>query len=82
MLALYKQKDLEALNKTMNDEEEFSQYSDLLLDNRNQKWIPIIIEQAKLKPTFFAVGAAHLGNDNGVINLLRKKGYTVSPVKY
>ena len=37
---------------------------------------------AKDKPTFFAVGAAHLGGDKGVISLLRKKGFEVVPVKY
>jgi len=82
MLESYKQKDLNALNDMMNDEDDLTAYSDLLLTNRNAKWIPEIIEQAKLKPTFFAVGAAHLGNTNGVINLLREKGYTVNPVNY
>ena len=82
MLDLYKQKDLNGLNKMMDDEDEFSDYSDLLLKNRNEKWIPEIIEQAKLKPTFFAFGAAHLGNVSGVINLLRKQGYIVTPVYY
>ncbi len=83
MLNLYKQKDLEGLNKMSDDDdEEFAGYSDLLLTNRNKKWIPEIIEQAKLKPTFFAVGAAHLGNDTGVINLLRQQGYIVTPVEY
>ena len=32
------------------------------------------------KPTFFAVGAAHLAGDDGVLSLLRKAGYTVSAV--
>jgi len=31
-------------------------------------------------PTFFAVGAGHLGGPNGVIRLLKKEGYTVTPV--
>jgi uncharacterized protein YbaP (TraB family) len=82
MLELYKQKDLNALNEMTNDEDEFAAYSDLLLTNRNEKWIDEIVKQVKLKPTFFAVGAAHLGNAGGVINLLRKQGYTVSPVEY
>ena len=82
MLDLYRQKDLDALHAMMYDDEEFSKYDDLLLKNRNEKWIPVIIEEAKLKPTFFAVGAAHLGGDNGVIALLQKKGYTVHPVQY
>jgi uncharacterized protein len=30
---------------------------------------------------FFAVGAAHLGGDIGVIALLRKQGYNVKPIK-
>ncbi len=28
----------------------------------------------------FVVGAAHLGGKNGLINLLKQKGYTVRPV--
>jgi uncharacterized protein YbaP (TraB family) len=82
MLEMYKRRDLEGLNKMTNEEDEFAAYSDLLLTNRNQKWISEIIAQAKFKPTFFAVGAAHLGNTFGIINLLREKGYTVSPVNY
>lgn len=82
MLQLYKDKNLNELSKLMNEEDEFAGYTDLLLTNRNNKWIPEIIEQAKLRPTFFAVGAAHLGNEAGVINLLRKQGYTVTPVNY
>jgi uncharacterized protein YbaP (TraB family) len=35
---------------------------------------------AKKESTFFAVGAGHLGGDQGVISLLRKKGYTVKPI--
>jgi uncharacterized protein YbaP (TraB family) len=30
--------------------------------------------------TFFAVGAAHLDGNNGLIMLLRHKGYTVKPI--
>jgi uncharacterized protein YbaP (TraB family) len=83
MLDMYKHKDLEGLNKMSDDNDgAFAGYSDLLLKNRNQKWIPEIIEQAKLKPTFFAVGAAHLGNDIGVINLLRQQGYIITPIDY
>ncbi len=82
MLDLYKQKDLDALSKMMDETGTPSDFMDMLLNNRNKKWIPEIIAQAKLTPTFFAVGAAHLGNTNGVINLLRQKGYTVTPVFY
>ena len=82
LLSLYKQKDLDSLCKMLNENDALSQYDDLLLNNRNKKWIPEIIQQAKLQPTFFAVGAGHLGNDNGLINLLKQQGYIVSPVYY
>jgi uncharacterized protein YbaP (TraB family) len=51
-----------------------------LVDDRNQKWIPKIKEFSKTYAMFYAVGAAHLAGDNGVIHLLRKEGFTVTPV--
>jgi uncharacterized protein YbaP (TraB family) len=52
-----------------------------LIDNRNADWVtkmPTIMES---QPTFFAVGAAHLVGEKGVLNLLRKAGYQVEGVK-
>jgi uncharacterized protein YbaP (TraB family) len=37
-------------------------------------------ELMKTESTFFAVGSAHLAGELGVINLLRKAGYSVKPV--
>ena len=51
-----------------------------MLNNRNNNWIPVIAAATKEKPTFFAVGAAHLGGEKGVISLLRKKGFKVTPI--
>lgn len=81
--AVYASKDLEAMHKLMHDSDNkmYSQFEDVMLDNRNKKWIAVIENAAKKTPTFFAVGAAHLGGDNGVIKLLRKKGYKVEAVK-
>ncbi len=80
MLQLYKEKDIEALYKQTESEEDFSEYEGVLINNRNTDWVSTIISEAYQKPTFFAFGAAHLAGENGVINLLRKKGYTVKPV--
>ena len=82
MLVVYKNKDINQLNILTNKEENFGQYSDILLNDRNHNWIPAIGEQAKKMPTFFAFGAGHLGGERGVINLLRKAGFTVKPVYY
>ncbi len=51
------------------------------LEDRNQKWIPVMIEMMEIKSVFFAVGAAHLAGPEGVIELLLKKGYTLTPIK-
>jgi uncharacterized protein YbaP (TraB family) len=51
------------------------------LDNRNKNWIPKIKNYISQGKTFIAVGAAHLGGENGVIRLLEKEGFTVTPVK-
>jgi hypothetical protein len=51
-----------------------------LLEVRNEKWIPRIDEMIRDKSSFIAVGAGHLGGEIGVIELLRKQGYSVNPV--
>jgi uncharacterized protein YbaP (TraB family) len=82
MLNVYKEKDVNQLHQLTTKEEDFGEYQDILLSNRNHNWIPIIGEEAKKRPTFFAFGAGHLGGENGVINLLRKAGFTVKPIFY
>lgn len=82
MLQVYKNKDINQLNILTNKEEDFGEYTDILLNDRNHNWIPVIGEQIKKMPSFFAFGAGHLGGEKGVINLLRKAGFTVKPVFY
>ncbi len=54
-------------------------YQDILI-GRTQKWLPKIETQLAAEPTLIAVGAAHLVGDQGLIKLLRSKGYSVTPV--
>lgn len=63
-------------DKFMNDEEQ-----NFMLDARNKKWIQKMPEMMKQHSVFFAVGAAHLPGNNGVINLLRQAGYTVRSIE-
>jgi len=51
-----------------------------ILDGRNMNWVKIMPDLMKKESTFFAVGAAHLGGEEGIINLLRRAGYQVKPV--
>lgn len=54
---------------------------DALIYNRNADWLKKMPALMAQKPTFFAVGAGHLPGERGVLNLLRKAGYTVEGVK-
>ena len=83
MITIYQNKDIEGMLKMMSDSDNkiTSENQDILLNNRNKNWIPIMVKIMKDKPTFFGVGAGHLAGENGVIKLLRKKGYKVEAVK-
>ncbi|HEX8576927.1 MAG TPA: TraB/GumN family protein, partial [Flavobacterium sp.] len=52
----------------------------VMLDNRNRNWIEKMPGLMNKGSVFFAVGAAHLPGDTGIIYLLRKSGYTVKPI--
>lgn len=80
MVSDYKAQDLEALFASMAESPEYAKYEDELLNNRNEDWIPKIGKLTKDKSTFIAVGAMHLAGDNGVIELLKEAGYTVTPM--
>jgi len=81
MVEVYKQQDIAGMQQMFKaDVDGIGKYEDIFLKNRNQNWIPVIAEMAKEQPTFFAVGAGHLGGKFGVITLLRKAGYVVSPI--
>lgn len=81
MLRFYKDQNLDSLNALFEqDEFDLAAHETSLLDNRNRKWIAPMEDYMRKGPTFFAVGAGHLGGVNGVINLLRQKGYTLKAV--
>lgn len=77
----YTREDLNAIGHIMDESSpELNQYDDLLLYDRNAKWVPEIEKLISDKSTFIAVGAAHLPGDKGVLQLLRDQGYTVKPI--
>ena len=81
MVDLYKTQDIQKLVNSISEEGNgISDYEDILVNERNKNWIPIIIHEAQTQPSFFAVGAGHLGGKNGVLNLLREKGVNIRPI--
>ena len=83
MLEIYDSENITKMLTLMEDDKEnnLGKYTDIMLDKRNKNWIPVIIAYAKEQPTFFGVGAGHLAGENGVIQLLRKEGYTLKPIQ-
>ena len=54
---------------------------DVLIYNRNKAWAEKLPAIMKAAPTFVAVGALHLPGEKGLLNLLKRQGYTVEAVK-
>ena len=57
------------------------QFTDLLLYNRNAAWAKKLENLLPTNALVVAGGAGHLPGEKGVINLLRKAGYKVEPVR-
>jgi len=80
MIQTYRNQDIEKAAAMIKDNsQELSEFEDILLKNRNQNWIEKIEKNSASKSTMYAVGAAHLGGEFGVIQLLKAQGYTVEP---
>ena len=82
MYDLYNSQRLDSLMLMVDDDPSIKSQASNLLDKRNQNWIPKIEAWMKFQPIFVAVGAAHLPGPQGVVELLREAGYTVTPVEF
>ncbi|MDP4149668.1 MAG: TraB/GumN family protein [Bacteroidota bacterium] len=81
LAAVYKAQDLDKIDSlSRKDDPGMDEYMDLLLYGRNRKWAKELDMMLNKGSLLIAVGAAHLPGEQGVINLLRKRGYAVTPV--
>ena len=81
MLLQYKNQQLPAMENSLAKSEFGSdKYEDILLAKRNLNWVGQLKTIMKKESVFVAVGAGHLVGEKGLINLLRKEGYTVEPL--
>lgn len=82
MMRVYSRMNIDSLYMMVNEDESvMTADQDKILNDRNKRWIPQIKDYVTEGKTFIAVGAAHLGGDLGVIMLLRKQGYTLTPIE-
>ena len=82
----YFSQDLKMIEEVMEAEAEIdctasADASDVLIYNRNRNWVEMMPDMMAEQPTLFAVGAAHLCGEQGVLKLLEEAGYTVEGVK-
>lgn len=80
LISLYKQEKIDPLYNFVVEYYGNPETVEKLLKQRNKKWIPKFKSFSSNSATFYAVGAGHLSGKYGIINLLRKEGYKVSPV--
>lgn len=80
LLDVYKTGNLDSLYKMYQKGELSNEFNKALITDRNHRMADRIDSIAHCKPIFIAVGALHLPGPEGVLNLLRGKGYEVEPV--
>jgi uncharacterized protein len=82
MLNAYRTQNLKKLEEMlMKSDPSISNYTDVLLYNRNENWVKKLKELLPQKSILIAVGAGHLPGKRGCITLLRNEGFKVTPVK-
>lgn len=78
---LYRQEDVQAIGRMMYAKGEFLDNEiDVLLVQRNRRWAELLPPIMQAQPAFIAVGAGHLAGPDGLITMLRRKGYVLKPV--
>ncbi|MBA3674392.1 MAG: TraB/GumN family protein [Chitinophagaceae bacterium] len=82
MISEYKNQQLSAMEKLLAKSEFGSdkKYEEILLTKRNINWVGQLKSIMKKESVFVAVGAGHLVGEKGLINLLKREGYTVEPL--
>jgi len=80
LVQAYLEEDIDRLYTLISQADIFQEFGDILLEERNRNWIPIIEALIREQPTFIAVGSGHLASEIGLIHLLREAGYTVEPI--
>ena len=82
MITVYLKQDLKELDKLMESAGAVQSFEQNILLNRNEIMADRIDQFIQQQPTFNTFGAGHLKGKNGIIQLLRDKGYTVTLVSF
>ena len=81
LTAAYEAEDLSKMLELSEADNDHPEFMVALLDKRNSEWLDKLPSIMKEAPSFIAVGALHLAGDKGIIEGLKKLGYSITPVK-
>lgn len=73
--------DLDSILKLMMEEDGDAEDYERLIFSRNDNWVKILTEEMPEASLMVVVGAGHLPGERGVLEQLRKAGYTVTPAE-
>ena len=80
MLDAYAAQDVDAIKRMMKEAGVSDAFGRSLVTDRNRVMAMRMDSILHLRTAFFGVGAAHLPGADGVVEHLRKRGYTVEPI--
>ena len=81
MVQVYKSQQLDSIQLMLNKPEfGVADRMEILLDKRNVNWVKQLKTILPEKNIFMAVGAGHLVGKMGLIELLKREGYTLRPI--
>ena len=84
LVEAYMSQDLTKIEAVMTDPEiggDDAEAMDALIYNRNRNWVEKLDRMMPERAALVCVGAGHLPGDQGLLQLLRDRGYTVEPMK-
>jgi uncharacterized protein len=81
MMERYPQESLEEIfDYTLHPVENNPIFIEEFYFKRNLEWMPKLEKMMKENPSFISVGVSHLEGEKGLLELLKAKGYTLTPV--
>ena len=82
MIEAWRAGDLEALSELLfREADDYPELMEVFLHQRNRNWVPELeAVLASGAPAMVLVGAGHLAGDQGLIALMKERGYQVERV--
>ena len=78
LMQLYLSEDIHQLAR--QSAKQMSSIKGLMITERNEQMVNTILDKHRQHPGFFSFGAGHLGGKDGVLSILKKKGFRIERI--